>query len=163
MNAPAWRDVAFDAGSLCRETVRAAITAAAPDLAAAEVGVLLADDEIVARLNRTWRGEDGATNVLSFAAADPATLRRKKADGSDPPLLLGDVVIAYETVAAEAEAAGKPFDRHLRHLVVHGVLHLLGHDHDDDGEAETMEALEAFILRGFGIDDPYADGKEFAV
>jgi probable rRNA maturation factor len=101
-------------------------------------------------LNRDWRGQDKPTNVLAF----PAGMDEAAAPGA--PLLLGDVVLAYETVAAEAAAQGKDFAAHLRHLIVHGVLHLVGHDHDEAAAAERMEAVERTILAGFGIADPYA-------
>jgi probable rRNA maturation factor len=117
-----------------------------------EISVVLADDATVHQLNRDWRGKDKPTNVLSFAALD---------DDEAPhvpgaPLLLGDVIFAFETCRAEAEALGKPLAEHLSHLVVHGVLHLLGYDHEEDeAEAEEMERLETAILAGFGIADPY--------
>ena len=119
---------------------------------AVEISVLLADDETVRALNARHRGRDNATNVLSFPAA-------VSADAPDPalpgPMLLGDVVLACETVAAEARAQDKAMADHVRHLVVHGVLHLLGYDHEDDAAAEVMERLEAEILKGFGVADPY--------
>ena len=114
------------------------------------LGVVLADDAEQRRLNRIWRGKDAPTNVLAFALG---------ADAPPPgaPLLLGDVVLAYETVAREAGEQGKPLADHLQHLVVHGVLHLLGFDHETDAEAAVMEARETDILQGLGVPDPYPD------
>ena len=109
------------------------------------VSVLLAGDALVRELNVRHRGKDRATNVLSFPA--PKAF----------PGRLGDVVLAFETIAAEAETQGKPFADHARHLIVHGILHLLGHDHADAGEAERMEARERAILARLGVRDPYAE------
>ena len=109
--------------------------------------ILLTDDATVRDLNARFRGKDYATNVLSFpAAAQP---------GLAGPQPLGDLALAYGICAAEAAAQGKTLADHLRHLVAHGVLHLLGHDHEDDAEAEAMEALERRILAGLGVADPY--------
>lgn len=97
-------------------------------------------------LNRHYRGRDYATNVLSFPAELPA--------GVALPLL-GDLALCAPVLAREARAQGKPLRDHYAHLTVHGVLHLLGHDHDDDAAAEAMEALESRILAGLGVPDPY--------
>jgi probable rRNA maturation factor len=123
---------------------------------AAELCIVLADDALVATLNKTYRGKEGPTNVLSFPAAEMpgATGPEPLLSGETP--LLGDVVLAQETIAREAEQQQKSFTSHLSHLVVHGVLHLLGHDHLDDLEAEEMEAMERDILEDLGIADPYA-------
>jgi probable rRNA maturation factor len=111
----------------------------------AEVSVVLCGDAFIRELNREWRGHDVPTNVLSFpAGGDPA---------SAP--LLGDIVIAFETASREALEAGKPLRDHTAHLLVHGFLHLIGHDHVEAAEAEAMEALERAILGSLGIDDPY--------
>jgi len=129
-------------------TVRAAIAAAAQLVpAAGEVSVLLAGDEAVRVLNRDWRGVDKSTNVLSFPHQSDQV----------PFTLLGDVAIAFETVAREAAIEHKPFLHHLAHLAVHGFLHLMGYDHATDSEAETMEGLERDILARLAIADPYAE------
>ena len=136
-------------------TVRAAIAAAAARApSGGEVGVLLADDAAVQALNRDWRKIDKPTNVLSFPSDAP------KIAGA--PALLGDIAIAYETLAREAAAEKKPFLHHLAHLAVHGYLHLLGYDHQTDSEAEAMEALEREILAAMRIPDPYADAADIA-
>lgn len=116
----------------------------------AEVSLVLADDATVRDLNRDWRGKDKPTNVLSFPAEDDFPM-------PDAPRLLGDIVLARETVAREALEQSKSFDHHLSHLVVHGLLHLLGYDHIEDREAEEMEALEIDLLAAMGIPDPYGD------
>lgn len=118
-----------------------------PEQEASELTVAFADDARVRELNRDFRGKDKPTNVLSFPAAPMP---------GDGPVFLGDVVLARETVVREAEIDGKPLDHHIRHLVVHGFLHLLGYDHEDDEEAEVMEGLETRILAHLGIADPYA-------
>jgi probable rRNA maturation factor len=114
-----------------------------------ELSVVFSDDAHIRTLNAGWRGKDKPTNVLSFPAF-PAK------PGEKLPPMLGDVVLAAETVAREAALEGKPLDHHITHLVIHGVLHLLGHDHEDEREAETMEALERAALARLAIPDPYA-------
>ncbi len=150
----AWRETVPGAAALVRRAARTALALAAPDIAAAEVSVVLTDDDVIARLNRDWRGKAGPTNVLSFPCED------RPAPGG--PMLLGDVVLAHETVAREArERAIAPAD-HLAHLVVHGVLHLLGHDHEADDEARRMEGLEVSALARLGIGDPYQRAENAA-
>lgn len=123
------------------------------------VTLLLADDARLRALNRRWRGIDRATDVLSFPSAE----RRPGQPLLPPPgqapgeaVALGDVALARQTVLAEAGDAGRQPGRHLAHLVVHGVLHLLGYDHVRDGDARRMEAAERAILADLGIPDPYA-------
>lgn len=116
---------------------------------AAEIAVMLTDDEGIRVLNRDWRGKDKATNVLSFPSPQVARA------GGDPHL--GDIAIAYQTMEREAASEGKPLADHLVHLAVHGTLHLLGHDHEETGDAEAMEALERSILADLGVPDPYAE------
>ena len=113
-----------------------------------ELAVVLTDDCTIRALNRDWRAKDAATNVLSFPAGEPPGAR-----GS--PCLLGDIVIAYETTEREARAERKPFMHHLAHLAVHGFLHLAGHDHESDDEADAMEQLEIAILARLDVPDPY--------
>ena len=137
-----------------------AITAAAEfvtiDVAESEVAIMLTDDTGIRTLNRNWRGIDKPTNVLSFPA-----LRLRGPKGPDEaPRMLGDIAIAYETTRKEADEEQKPFDHHLSHLAVHGFLHLIGHDHEKDQEAETMESLERDILSQLGIPDPYAGASD---
>ena len=114
----------------------------------AEVGVQLASDAQVRALNLQWRKIDKPTNVLSFPAAEP------KALASAP--MLGDIVLAFETIQAEASAEGKTLGDHTTHLIVHGFLHLIGFDHLTDAQAETMEGLETRILAELGVADPNA-------
>ena len=138
--------------------VRRTIAAAAPARArAAELSVILTSNRAIGALNRQWRGQDKPTNVLSFPAPKQATKRTaKRAATRAAPRHLGDIVIAYETAAAEARAERKPFDHHLAHLAVHGFLHLLGYDHESDSEADAMERRERMILSRLGVPDPYA-------
>jgi probable rRNA maturation factor len=119
----------------------------------AELAVMLTDDAGIRTLNSNWRGIDKPTNVLSFPALPPTG----PAGTDDSPRMLGDIAIAYETTRKEADDEQKPFDHHLSHLAVHGFLHLIGYDHESDGDAETMETLEQEILAQLGIPDPYAD------
>lgn len=118
----------------------------------AELSLVFADDATVRRLNRDYRGTDAPTNVLSFALTEA-----DEPDAPGAPLILGDVVLAYETVIEEAARDRKRPADHTRHLVVHGILHLLGHDHMTEAEAEAMERIETAILARFGIADPYSE------
>jgi len=117
--------------------------------------IAFAADADVRTLNAQFRGKDKPTNVLSFPAQAPP-LDMLALDELRP---LGDVVLASETVAMEARELGIPWSHHVQHLVVHGVLHLLGHDHEADGEAEIMEALETRILADLGVPDPYRSNE----
>jgi probable rRNA maturation factor len=120
------------------------------------VSVLFTSDAEVHTLNREWRERDKPTNVLSFPMLDRAELESLAPEG--PPEMLGDIALAYETCAREAADKGIALDAHAAHLIVHGLLHLAGHDHvDSDAEAEAMEALETRILAKLGIADPYGD------
>jgi probable rRNA maturation factor len=135
-----------------KSTITKAVTAAAVALKQKtfEVSVVLTHDRAIRVLNRDWRGFDKPTNVLSF----PAPAQAVTADGQP---MLGDIVIAYETLAREAKAENKPFLHHLSHLAVHGFLHLMGYDHERNHEAEAMERLERRVLATLKIPDPYAD------
>ncbi|MBL4863369.1 MAG: rRNA maturation RNase YbeY [Rhodobiaceae bacterium] len=120
----------------------------------AELSVLLADDAFVQTLNRKFRGKDKPTNVLSFPhGAGQADILVEVARP------LGDIALAHETLLREAEAQDKPFNDHLAHLVAHGVLHLLGYDHETEAEAMEMEARERTILSRFDIADPYEERR----
>ncbi len=114
-----------------------------------ETTILFANDATLKILNRDWRGKNKSTNVLSFPTATDLKLPR----GEAKPL--GDIALAYETVAREAETAKISIKAHISHLIVHGMLHLLGHDHMNEGEAEIMEAREIRILKKLGIANPY--------
>jgi len=143
-------------GPLCAMAGRAAHAALASQRTGAartELTVVLANDAAVHALNREWRGKDAPTNVLAFPACTPQEIAADAQSGM--PLLLGDVVLALETCVAEADAAGIAAADHVAHLVVHGVLHLFGHDHGTDPEAERMEALEVAVLASMGISNPY--------
>ncbi len=171
----AWQARLPEALSLCRRAALAAVEdaklgAAIADLVseggAMEASVVLADDDFVRKLNREYRGRNEPTNVLAFAVFGAPGSAQAQAQGQElkanlggdvgvAPLLLGDVVIAFDTVAAEAEAQGKSFEAHLCHMAVHGMLHLLGYDHDGEGPATIMERLETLILQRMGYPDPY--------
>ena len=114
------------------------------------------DDGEVQTLNRDYRGKDKPTNVLSFPMVAP-DLFDTLADSDDGEILLGDIVLAAETVAREAAEKRISIAHHTTHLIVHGTLHLLGYDHEDEGQAEHMEGLERSALAGLGVADPYAD------
>lgn len=138
-----------DAEVLVQRAIEAAARQAIASAEVAEVAIVLTDDSGIRTLNRDWRGIDKPTNVLSFPAAQAPA-------GGTQPRMLGDIAIAYETTRREADNENKPFAHHLSHLAVHGFLHLVGHDHETDDEAETMEGLERTILASLGVPDPYA-------
>lgn len=140
-----------DEEALILAAARAAFAAAAQRPWDTEVCILLTDDDEMRGLNRDWRGQDKSTNVLSF----PLDMPRH-----GPARALGDVVLAFQTVAREAEVQGVPRAWHAAHLAVHGLLHLLGHAHDGEREAAAMEALEARILTRLGLHDPYPADDE---
>ena len=145
-----WNDALPAAEELCRRAVSAAVKHIADDFDQAEISLVLADDDFIRDLNRRYRNIDRPTNVLSFPGDD--------AQSSLPgPKLLGDIVIALETVKAEADRDGKKLADHVCHLVVHGVLHLFEFDHQTAQDAENMEAHEIKILSTLDIDNPYAD------
>jgi len=154
IEARRWRDLADLRARLAQAAEAGVAVAAVKPLAGAELSLLLTDDRRIRIVNRDWRGFDKATNVLSF----PAT----PADRIASSPVLGDVVLAHETIAAEAQAEGKAFADHLSHLVIHGLLHLLGEDHETAEQAERMEALEIAALARLGIADPYADSEPLA-
>jgi probable rRNA maturation factor len=143
--SPLWQEQAGIEATLQRSVAEAA---AAVSATSGELAIVLTDDARIRDLNRAWRGIDKPTNVLSFPTPGIG------AEGN--LVLLGDIVIAYETAAREAAAENKPFLHHLAHLAVHGFLHLRGHDHEADDEAMTMERLERAVLARMGIPDPYA-------
>jgi probable rRNA maturation factor len=148
-----------------------------------EVSIKLSDNDEVHTLNREWRDKDKPTNVLSFPMLEEdeiQTLRQPREGGGPTPdlpvlatvpgmdsrlrgndevleLLLGDIILAHGICADEAAEKGIPLDHHAAHLVIHGMLHLLGHDHIDDDDAEAMEALEVKALASMGLHNPYSD------
>ena len=154
---PDWPQAVPAVEGLARRAAEAAMAAAAVSGAAkdagsardAEISLVLADDATLRRHNRDYRNIDRPTNVLAFAAAEAF-------EGPEGPLLLGDVLLARETLAREAGEQGKRPADHFCHLVVHGVLHLLGQDHQSEAEARVMERLEVAALASLGIADPYA-------
>jgi probable rRNA maturation factor len=137
-----------DAEAVIHRAIEAAAEFAEADVGEAELAVMLTDDSGIRTLNSNWRGIDKPTNVLSFPALQAP---------AGAPRMLGDIAIAFETTRKEADEEQKPFDHHLSHLAVHGFLHLIGYDHENDDDAEAMEGLETEILAQLGIPDPYKD------
>ena len=127
----------------------------ATSAAAVEISVRLTDDDEVRRLNAHYRGKDRATNVLSFPMIQPDLLDTVTTNTDDGEVLLGDIVLAHGVCAAEAAERGIAVEAHAAHLLVHGVLHLLGYDHVDATEADKMEAIEREALAALGLPDPY--------
>jgi probable rRNA maturation factor len=126
-----------------------------------EIAIALVGDDEVRELNRTWRGQDNPTNVLSFPAGDDNDVPGQ-GEASGMPVPLGDVILGFQTVAREAKEQDIAFGDHACHLTVHGVLHLLGFDHDTPAQTEEMEGLERRVLAELGIDDPYAGSEPLA-
>ncbi|WP_305095562.1 rRNA maturation RNase YbeY [Croceibacterium aestuarii] len=142
------------------ERAAAALAQIAPELAnpRLSVSLLFTSDEEIHALNREWRERDKPTNVLSFPMLERRALLALGPDG--PPELLGDVALAHETCAREAADKGVALEDHAAHLIVHGLLHLAGHDHElGEAEAATMEALETKALAQMGVADPYGDSE----
>lgn len=137
------------AEALAQRAAEAAVTVAEETDEDFEVSVMLTDDARIRELNRAWRHKDKPTNVLSFPAPEQP--------GAGGPRHLGDIALAYGTLVRESEEESKALADHFAHLIVHGVLHLLGYDHEDEEEAEAMEALEVKALATLGIADPYRD------
>lgn len=144
-DSPLWNHQSAVAEPWLRNVVEATLPAGH---ATCELAIVFTDDRAIRTLNARFRGRDAPTNVLSFPPPSFPAVAGK-------PVPLGDVVIAFETAQAEAAAQGKEFFQHVTHLLVHGVLHLLGYDHRSDAEAESMEMRERIILRRLGIPDPY--------
>jgi probable rRNA maturation factor len=145
--SPLWRQLPR-ARPIARETIAAAALERKGPGEGGDVSLCLADDAALRALNLRWRGIDKPTNVLSFPSAPP--------DRLGDATMLGDIALAYETLAREAEDLGVSLADHYRHLLVHGFLHLIGYDHETDAEAGRMEALETRILTRLGVGDPYA-------
>ena len=143
----AWTAAAEDAEALVWRAAQAVLDAH-EDIDGQGIAILLTDDDSVQTLNRDFRQKDKPTNVLSFPSPP------------NPEGQIGDVALAYGVCVREAAEQGKPLAHHLQHLVAHGVLHLLGYDHESDDEAEAMEALEREILAGLDVPDPYAGDEE---
>jgi probable rRNA maturation factor len=153
----AWREVLADPVPLLRRAATVAVaqmrrTERSRATWTPVVAVALIDDRAIRKLNKTYRGKDKPTNVLSFPSGETGESKRARR-------ALGDVAIALGTVKREAKAQGKSVEDHVTHLMVHAVLHLLGYDHEADPDAEEMEALERKALAVLGIADPYADAK----
>ena len=149
-----WKRALKTPAVICRRAAAAAFEAVAarrkPRTRTVELALVLTSDATLKRLNALYRGKNKPTDVLSF----PAWLGSEP-DGDPDAAMLGDVIIARATSARDARAENKPLQEHLAHLVVHGVLHLLGYDHEGDADARAMERLETLILKDLGIANPY--------
>ena len=136
--------------ALVAESLQSALEESGDELVdGVEVSLLFCDDARIQELNRDFRGQDKPTNVLSFPSPDPPEIAR----------FIGDIAVSCQTVVREAQEQDKTLEQHCRHMIVHGFLHLLGYDHEDEAEAEAMEAMENRILRRLGVDNPYRDDE----
>lgn len=158
IEAEPWQDIGLPALAQCAALTTLRHLRLPEDC---EISLLATDDARIARLNADFRAKETATNVLSWPAEDLSA----EAPGGDPalpeadfpgePRFLGDIALSWETCVAEAELGGKPLESHVTHLIVHGMLHLLGYDHQREADADLMERLEVAILGKLGIPDPY--------
>lgn len=151
---PPWRRELPQAETIAQNICEAALraTAIVGQAEYLEVSVVLADDSFVQELNAQYRNKDKPTNVLSFPSEE---LKPDEYGSVDPSVVLGDVILALQTLQTEAEQQNKSLQDHLCHMIVHGTLHLLGYDHQDEAQAEQMESLEVDILKNVGITNPY--------
>ena len=148
--------------TLATHTLRAGLMHLGLDPSCCELSLLACDDTRIASLNADFRDKHSATNVLSWPAEERAPAQRggtphRPEPGPDGMIELGDIAISYDTCTAEAAAAGKSTEAHVTHLILHGLLHLLGYDHTTDPDADLMERIEVEILGKLGHDDPYSD------
>lgn len=159
IDAKSWRGESLDFEAIACEMVQATF-AHLGDIeqidAACEISISLTDDRSIQDLNLRFRHIDAATNVLAFPEASAAA---GAPDEGGTGRHLGDIAMAFGTVSHESREQGKTLEQHFRHLTVHGVLHLLGYDHVDTGDAEEMESLEQTILAQFDVPDPYVDAR----
>jgi probable rRNA maturation factor len=147
---------------LAQTAVQATLTDQNLDPTQTELTILACDDPRIAALNADFRGKPTSTNVLSWPSEErvvlcPGDKPQPPKPGLDGMIELGDIAISFDTCASEAKAAGKPIEAHVTHLIIHGVLHLLGYDHIRDPDATLMEQLEVEILGKLGHDDPYRE------
>lgn len=154
LHTPRWSQKTGSLETLLHDTARRTLELAGFKGKNVEISVVFADNAFIRQLNKNYRGKDKPTNVLSFPQHD-----FEEDEEEFPFIALGDIVLALETIEQEAQEQDKSFEDHLTHLIVHGLLHLLGHDHEENGEAEIMENLEIRILEGFGIKNPYESGE----
>jgi len=154
VRAKGWREHLDDIEAISRRTLDVAWMALAFSPRHYEVSLVLGDDALQRSLNNQYRGKDSSTNVLSF----PSDEIDADSFPKEAPVPLGDIIVAFETVMNECEKDEVSFSDHFCHLIVHGILHLAGYDHETPDEAEAMESLEIEILSKLGIRNPYADG-----
>ena len=153
IEAPEWQDANLT--GLADISARAALSHLTLDPSGFQISILGCDDARISTLNAEFRGMPTPTNVLSWPSADRTPEMLPSPGRADAPTELGDIAIAYQTCAAEAEAQQKSLSSHVTHLIIHGILHLFGYDHEEDHDAALMEDRETAILATLGIEDPY--------
>ena len=151
VNCKAWEMVKFDVRQLCSSAVLATLNEVEMAKLPCEVSIVLADDNFVQNLNKIWRAKDQKTNVLALPCENLCSETGIQ--------LIGDIVVAFGTTKKEAVSTGRSIRDHLAHLIVHGALHLFGHDHCSENEADLMETKEIFALARMGIGNPYSNTK----
>jgi len=164
INSPAWESLPFDAAAVAEDITKLAYQKAVrPAILQnrdTELSVVLSDNEEVQILNRDYRGKDKPTNVLSFAALDDEESLTLIPQGESLPV--GDIIISYQVLKEESAHMGVTFQDHYTHILIHGTLHVLGYDHENEDDATLMESLEIQILAGLGIKNPYTHDKFMA-
>jgi len=158
VQSKAWTQNLRNYKSLVHDVINTSLYFIDPAMTLAEISVVLADNDFIHQLNRQYRSQDKPTNVLSFPASGPGQVPHSP----EQPYLLGDIILAFETISQEAAQQQKTLRDHTAHLIVHGVLHLLGYDHETIEEAEEMETREIAILARFDISNPYDERTESA-
>lgn len=162
IRSPEW-DSKKDWEKSIKEILTLSLKEVAPHLSTSEISIVLTNDKEIYEFNKAYRNKDKATNILSFPQQEPFFFKKEQKNKKKqlPPLLLGDLMISYETVNQEAIDQKKIFTDHLTHLLIHGMLHLLGYDHETEAEAQIMESLELKLLRKFSISDPYQEEASY--
>ncbi len=150
INDDRWISDIQDIENITKNIIKTSISKIINNSGMTEVSVVLADNNFIKGLNKTYRGKDNPTNVLSFPLTEKNEITTKQEF-----LSLGDIIIAYETIKSEAQAQNKSFQDHFTHMLVHGCLHLMHYDHITEGDAQEMETLEINILKTMNIKNPY--------
>lgn len=157
IQSPQWNDFISQNKSLIADIISVCFQKASISLqrnAHNNISLTFLDDDKIREINNQWRGKNKATNVLSFPVFDEEELQNKEYENA-PVNEFGDIIIAWSYCKAEAENANIPFSEHIFHMVIHGILHILGYDHIEIEDAKRMEALEIEILKYFGYENPY--------
>ncbi len=150
-----WNNAISNIDAYTRKIIHKALSNKLNNIKAAGISIVLADDTFIRELNKSYRGKDAPTNVLSFPMSEPEELESSITAAPPPFCILGDIIISYDTISREATEQRKHLPNHFAHMLVHGCLHLLHYDHQSNHEAKAMEKLEIDILEQLGVKNPY--------